>query len=181
MLTQQFVQSLLCLGFGMAPTYVVPRQGNWFNVQDYMKEGYKVDTWCAYKIKDSESLLLPFYDAWNDGTGNRSMALMTSTIDVQLVGKSAEYGVLTMAHWGHRADIQDFLAVSGMALVADGLGDYIVSDFYQDGANKVLSFNASFDVLWYNDLLTTQQLLTIINLPSGVVQTMVSGNLTLTY
>jgi hypothetical protein len=177
MLTQEFVQSLLSLGFGLSPTYVVPKQGNWFNPQDNGAEGFKVDTWCAYKINNSTSKTLPYFDAYLDGSGNVSTVMMVSTVDVQLVGKYAEEGVLSMAHWPIRWDILDFLMVSGMALLPQGLGDYFTSNFIQDGLNNVLAFNASFDVVWLNEILTTQQVLQSVVLPSGITQITTSGNL----
>lgn len=163
----------------MSPTYIIPKQGNWFNVIDNMTEGLKVDTWCAYRIKNTRSITHSFYDNLTDGSGNIMTKAMVSTVDVQLVGLNAEYGVQSMAHWGMRSDIGIFLGASGMALLPAGLGEYVVSDFRQEGANTVLAFNASFDMAWLNEIATSQQILTQINLPSGYIQVVVSGIVTI--
>jgi len=177
MLTHAFVQSLLSLGFGMDPTYIVPKQGNWFNVQDNMKEGAKVDTWCAYKIKRTVGITNAYYDQLSDATGNVLSKMMLSTVQVQLVGSQAEFGVQSMGMWSNREDINNFLMISGMALQPAGLGEYVVSDFRQDGSNTVFAFNAEFDIVWLSEIITNQQLLQSINLPSGINQVIVSGYL----
>ena len=177
MLTQIYLQSLLSLGFGMDPTYIVPKQGNWFNVQDNMPEGAKVDTWCAYKVKRTFGITEAYYDQLTDGTGNVLSKMMVSTIQVQLVGSEAEFGVQSMGMWTRREDINAFLAASGMALQPARLGEYVISDFKQDGSNTVLAFNAEFDIVWLSEIASNQQLLQTINLPSGIIQTVVSGNL----
>ncbi len=177
MLTQAYVQSLLSLGFGMSPTYIVPKQGNWFNVQDNMQEGAKVDTWCAYRITRTKGITEAYYDQLSDGSGNILSKMMMSDIEVQLVGRLAEYGVQTMGMWTKREDINNFLMVSGMALVPDGLGEYEVSTFKQDGSNTVLAFNSCFQVVWLSEIVTGQELLQTIVLPSGLIQTIVSGTL----
>jgi hypothetical protein len=179
MLTQSFMQAFLSLGFGIDPTYVVPKQGNWFNVQDNMPEGAKVDTWCAYRITRTRGITNAYYDQLTDGTGNVLSKMMVSTIKVQLVGSEAEFGVQSMGMWSNREDVNNFLMVSGMALLPAGLGEYVVSDFKQDGSNTVLAFNAEFDITWLSEIVSNQQLLTSINLPSGINQVIVSGYLTI--
>lgn len=177
MLTMAFTRDLLALGFGMDPTYIVPKQGNWFNVQDDMPEGAKVDTWCAYKIRPVKAITEAYYDQLTDGTGNVLSKMMVSSIEVQLVGSQAEFGVQSMGMWTRRDDINSFLAASGMALQPAGLGEYVISDFRQDGSNTVLAFNACFEVVWLAEIPSTQELLQTINLPSGIIQTIVSGYL----
>ncbi len=103
--------------------------------------------------------------------------MMVSTIQVQLVGSEAEFGVQSMGMWTRREDVNAFLAASGMALQPAGLGEYVISDFKQDGSNTVLAFNAEFDIVWLSEIASNQQLLQTINLPSGIIQTVVSGNL----
>lgn len=177
MLTQSYVQSLLCLGFGMNPTYVIPKQGNWFNVIDNMPEGFKVDTWCAYRIGSTKGITNAYYDQLTDGTGNILSKMMVSSIEVQLVGLNAEFGAQSMGMWSNREDINNFLMISGMALQPAGLGEYEISTFKQDGSNTVLAFNSCFYIVWLSEIASTQQILQSINLPSGIIQTMVSGTL----
>ena len=179
MLTQSFVQTFLSTAFGMSTSYIVPKQGNWYSVQDSMPEGAKVDTWCAYKIKDSSPDTHVFYDQLTDGSGNISSTVMKSTVELQLVGSSAEYGVQSMSHWPHRGDLLTLLTSGSMAIMPYGLGDYYVADFRQEGDNAVLSFNSQFEIVWMSEINTSQQILTTINLPSGYTQVLSSGILTI--
>ena len=167
MLTQSFVQSYLSTAFSVPIQYVVPKQGNWFNPQDGGIEGLKVDTWIAFKVRNAKPKTLVYYDYFSQTGQNVSTINMLSRIDVQLVGALAEYGAQSMAHWGHRADLDSILQTNGMALIPGGLGEYTVSDFRQDGDNMVLAYNASFSIHWLSEVVTGQQQVQVINLPSG--------------
>lgn len=180
MLTQDFTRALLSLGFNMPLQYIVPKQGNWFNVIDNMMEGFKVDTWIAFEIKEADPKTIVYYDPLTDGSGNVSTVNMFSDIEVQLVGLQAEYGAQSMAHWGHRSDIENFLMASGMALIPGGLGKYIRTNFKQDGANTVWAYNAKFTIHWLSEISSQQQILTQVILPSGIITINASGNVNIT-
>ena len=167
MLTQAFVQSYLSTAFSVPIQYVVPKQGNWFNPQDSGIEGLKVDTWIAFKVRNAKPKTLVYYDTFTATTQSVSTINMLSRVDVQLVGALAEYGAQSMAHWGHRGDLDLILQSNGMALIPGGLGEYNVTDFAQDGDNTILAYNASFYVHWLSEVVTGQQQVTVINLPSG--------------
>lgn len=179
MLTQSFMQSFLSKAFNIPLQYVVPKQGNWFNAQDSGKEGFKVDTWCAFRISNAKPRTLPMYVNLSDKIGNESVVPMISNVDVQLVGQYAEYGVQSMAHWNQRADLSLALLPSGMFIFPDGLGQYSVIDFAQDGANSVLSYNARFRIFWNSEIATPQTVLQVVNLPSGIT-VLTSGYVTVT-
>jgi len=177
MFNQSYVRSLLSLAFNIDQKYIVPKQGNWFNPQDVVGRNFSIDTWCAFLIKDSKPRTQPYYSASTDVTPiNSSVVQMISNVDVQLVGLYAEYGAQSMAHWAKRSDIQAFMLPSGMSILPDGLGSYTVTNFAQEGLNSVLAYNARFRVLWLSEIDTPQLSISVINLPSGYLQVMSSGN-----
>ena len=163
----------------MSPTYVIPKQGNWFNVIDNMPETLKVDTWCAFQMGRTRRVTESFYDVLTDGTGSVPTAVMVTSIKVQLVGTLAEYGVQSMTHWGLRNDLLQFLSASGMAFLPAGLGEYFPSDFAQDGANTVFAYNSEFEIEWLLEIPSTQSILNQVNLPSGIVTLNASGYVTI--
>jgi hypothetical protein len=181
MFTQTFLRSLLSLGFNLDEKYIVPKQGNWFNPQDVVGRNPSIDTWCAFLIKDSKARTQPYYEATDDAVPvNCSVVQMISTVDLQLIGKYAEAGVQSMAHWNKRGDIEELLLPSGMTILPKGLGDYYVTNFGQDGLNSVLAYNTRIGVLWNSEIQTPQMAIEIINLPSGYVQIVSSGNIIIT-
>ena len=76
-----------------------------------------------------------------------SETVFISDVTLQIVGTLAEDIAMSMVHWIHRADVKAAFDLIDASLVAGSMA-YTVLDFYQDGANNVLSYNVRFRVQW---------------------------------
>jgi hypothetical protein len=174
-LTQSFVRDLLVQGFGADPKFVVPKQGNWWNPQDRAKDGQKPATWCAYRIASSRGRSIPFYQIVEQESPipdlNVSTAYMISVIEVQLIGELAEVSAMSIAHWLNREDLKLALDNVNAQFMASGLGDYIVSNYSQDGENTVLAYNSKIMIQWASTIDTAQVILNTANLSGNVIVT----------
>jgi hypothetical protein len=168
-LTQTLLQSFLSTAFGINLSFVVPKQGNWYNPQAEAADNSKPDTWCAYRVVNNKSYTLPFDDSYANPGENTKVVLSIASIEIQLVGLYAEQAVQSMAFWLSRTTIGNFLSTNFWALIPSDLGKYHVSSFSQDGINNVLAYNSTFRIQWANELVTLDSVLTSATLPTGVV------------
>ena len=176
-LTQSFMQNFLSAAFNVPTGFIVPKQGNWFNPQDAAPTNFQTDTWCAYKVGDGHPYQMPYFQPTLNGSAPIATTHMKSEVEIQLVGSQAEYMAQTIALWPLRTDLQALLWPSGMALSGSRLGEYIVSNFAQDGLNSVLAYNTSIVIQWLNEVQTQQTQLNVVNLPTGIVVNTPSGTI----
>ena len=177
LLNQAFIRTFLSTAFNVPTGFIVPKQGNWFNPQDAEATNFKTDTWCAYGYDGGHPYQMPYMQPTLDGSPPISTSHMRSEIEIQLVGSQAEYMAQSIVHWPHRSDLQALLFPSGMALSGARLGNYVISNFAQDGLNSVLAYNTSIVINWLNEIQTSQTQLNVVNLPTGIVITTPSGTL----
>jgi len=168
LLTQQFLQTFLTTAFSVSPSFVVPRQGNWYNPQAAAVSGKKPNTWCAYLVKKSRGRTLPYFEDPGDGTSPSSTIPTISDIEVQLVGSEAETAAMSMMHWLNRPDLLTLLMNNGMQLTGK-IPDIITSPFMQDGMNDVLAYNGVFSIQWDNYVATNQTQLLTATVNTGVI------------
>ena len=157
-LNQTTLRGILAAVLSVNPKYVVPKQGNWWNPQSKNND---IDTWCAYQIKSNRPRTAPFY---NEGSVtqqnittpvNGVAVLKIAEIDLQFVGPQSEELANSVAMWPFRSDVKaQFQTVHG-AIMTDEY-DAISSHFYQEGANTVMAWNVTIQVLWYSILDTSQ-------------------------
>ena len=153
-LNQTTLRGILAAITSVDETYIVPKQGNWWNPQE---QTVKPDTWCAYMIRSNKPRTVPFYNIGTSGTTkvNGVTTEKIATIDLQFVGPQAEEIAASVALWPLRSDVKaQFETVHG-ALMNDGM-EAISSTFYQDGSNTVIAWNVQIKVLWYQILDTSQ-------------------------
>jgi hypothetical protein len=169
----------LSQAFSVPTGFIVLKQGNWFNPQDQALTNFKTDTWCAYKLEGSKTIMMPYFEQAYDGTPPISATYCLSEVSIQLVGSQAEYMAQSIVHWPHRTDLQPILASAGMVIFPKKLGDYVVSNFIQDGLNDVLAYNTSIVIEWLNEIqppVGSSTILTTVNLPTGYVISVPSGD-----
>jgi hypothetical protein len=157
MITQTTLKTILAAIFGVDTKYIVPKQGNWWNPQDQEGGG----TFIAYIIRRTSPSVLA-YSQLGDApvlvppetvikTGSElSTSLVMSDIELQIVGPEAENIALSIQHWLNRSDIVMLFDSYHAQLCADGLGDFTVSNFTQDGLNTIFAYNTRFRVQWSN-------------------------------
>jgi phospholipase/lecithinase/hemolysin len=145
--------------FGVPQQFVVLRQGTWFNIQDYLANPSKPDTWVSFRIKNAKPRCLPFQMAnYADALNPYDVVYYTSDVDLQIVGAQAQMLAESVGHWLDRSDVQTVFANID-AQVMGCQGDYTITDFYQGGAeytnrsNTVLSYNTRFKVEWASAIL----------------------------
>lgn len=150
---QNFLQAILPALLGMDPSFVVPRQGNWFNPQDMMPTPQKPKTWCAFAIEDERPVTLPHYVV-DHAPANWSVQHWIATLALQFVGTRAKELATSVGHWLHRADVfTAFCQVDGSVLTDFRLS---VVDFFQEGLNSVKAYTMRFSVLYASEIETGQ-------------------------
>ncbi|MBP5792059.1 MAG: hypothetical protein J6W46_00245 [Spirochaetaceae bacterium] len=167
-LNQTTLRGILAAVLSVDPKYVVPKQGNWWNPQD--KEA-NIANWCAYQIKRNRPRTAPFYNEGNnDGQPVNGVAVLKiAEIDLQFVGPQSEDLANSVAMWPFRSDVKtQFQTVHG-AIMTDEY-DAISSHFHQDGANTVMAWNVTIQVLWYSILETSQGPMPALTLEGNVRQ-----------
>lgn len=164
---QQTLQGFLSLAFGINSSFVVPKQGTWYNPQAQASDGSKPDTWCAYRIVSSSAWSLPFGVDQPSGAGVLKTSINTAIVEIQLVGEYAEQAVQSMQFWNERNSVTSYASNNGFATFYGSSGGYTVSTFVQEGVNTVLAYNARFKVQWNNQWAGTTEILTTVNAPSG--------------
>lgn len=145
----------LAVIFNVPSSYIVLRQGTWWNPQDFFDNTQgKPDTWVGYRIKNARPRSLPFQTPnVNDPLNPFDVTFYTSDVELQLVGVQAQYLAESISHWLDRQDVQTVFQSMNAQLMGTQ-GGYTVTDFYQGGAeytnrsNTVLSYNVSFKVEW---------------------------------
>ena len=165
-LNQTTLRGILAAVLSVDPKYVVPKQGNWWNPQD--KEA-NIANWCAYQIKRNRPRTAPFYDEGNNSGQpvNGVAVLKIAEIDLQFVGPQSEELANSVAMWPFRSDVKsEFQKVHG-AIMTDEY-DAISSHFHQDGANTVMAWNVTIQVLWYSILETSQGPMPALTLEGNV-------------
>lgn len=153
-LSQSSLRTILATIFSVDAKYIVPKQGNWFNPQDMLPTEEKPLTWVAFRISKARPRMIPVLIEDIDGV--RSVQVIISRVDLQIVGTRAEELAASVSHWLRRQDVKDAFATEDAELIAQ---DFSVTalDFYQDGANNILSYNVRISVLWES----------VIEAPSG--------------
>ncbi len=157
MITQSTLQTILATAFGVSDDFIVPKQGNWWNPQDAANGG----TFIAYLIRRTSPSVLAYSQLGTTPalmppetvikTGSEiSTSLVISDIELQIVGKDAEDLALSIQHWLNRSDIIKVFDTYHAQLCADGLGDFTVSSFSQEGLNTTFAYNTRFRVQWAN-------------------------------
>lgn len=167
-LNQTTLRGILAAVLSVDPKYVVPKQGNWWNPQD--KEA-NIANWCAYQIKRNRPRTAPFYDEGNNSGQpvNGVAVLKIAEIDLQFVGPQSEELAQSVSMWPFRSDVKaEFQKVHG-AIMTDEY-DAISSYFHQDGANTVMAWNTTIQVLWYSILDTSQGPMPALTLEGNVRQ-----------
>lgn len=167
-LNQTTLRGILAAILSVDPKYVVPKQGNWWNPQD--KEA-NIANWCAYQIKRNRPRTAPFYNEGktNGQPVNGVAVLKIAEIDLQFVGPQSEELAQSVSMWPFRSDVKaEFQKVQG-AIMTDEY-DAISSHFHQDGANTVMAWNVTIQVLWYSILDTNQGLMPMLTLNGNIRQ-----------
>ena len=144
-LSQTTLRTTLATILSVDPKYIVPKQGNWFNPQDMLPTEEKPLTWVAYRISRAKPRIIPVLV--EDEDGKRSFTFIVSKVDLQIVGTRAEALAESVAHWMRRQDVRDAFELIDASLMAQDFTTSVL-DFYQDGANNILSYNVSFYVVW---------------------------------
>ena len=153
-LNQTTLRGILAAILSVDPKHVVPKQGNWWNPQD--KEA-NIANWCAYQIKRNRPRTAPFYDEGNNSGQpvNGLAVLKIAEIDLQFVGPQSEELAQSVSMWPFRSDVKTEFQKGHGAIMTDEY-DAISSHFHQDGANTVMAWNVTIQVLWYSILDTSQ-------------------------
>jgi len=102
-------------------------------------------TWIAFRISRAKPKIIPVLV--EDTDGKRSFTFIVSKVDLQIVGTKAEELAASVAHWMRRQDVLDAFELIDAELMAQDFTTNTL-DFYQDGANNILSYNVSFYVIW---------------------------------
>lgn len=163
-MTQQNLRSILAQIYSadeMAPVtnIIVPKQGNWWNPQDYIPNPDKPTTWIAFLMRDGTPRSTPIYiqaDQTEEAVSPISMVPNVSWVELQFVGDKAEELAQSLQHWSRMSKVVGLFMAEGAQLMAQDLGKYTVSSFYQDGLNSVLAYNAVFGLQWGNNLASEQ-------------------------
>lgn len=152
-LNQKTLRGILARILSVDESFIVPKQGNWFNPQEIDNAP---DTWCAYVIRSNDPLTVPFYFENADKNTNSAATQKIATIDLQFVGENAEEIAQSVAFWSLREDVQrEFAKVRG-ALMYGGMQAQS-SPFFQDGLNTVFAWNVTIRVAWYHVIDTAQK------------------------
>ena len=159
-LTQSTLRSTLAAIFSVDEKYIVPKQGNWFNPQDMLATPDKPSTWVAFRIDKGSPRTMPFLAMSTkmveevEAHIEESVTVYISTVTLQIVGTLAETLAQSVAHWMNRTDVSEAFDLIDASIIASTY-DYTVLDFYQDGANNVLSYNVKFRVQWTSVVQST--------------------------
>lgn len=166
-LNQTQLRGMLARILSVDKKYVVPKQGNWYNPQC---KHDNVANWCAYQIRSSTPRTLPFYDVGVDNgkAVNGAAILRRSVIDLQFVGPRSEELAMSVAFWPMRGDVKRELKKINGALMNNEV-QAVSSRFAQSGANTIMAWNTTIDVMWYDVLDTTQQLLHHIDMGGKIL------------
>ena len=145
------LRGILALILSADETYVVPKQGNWWNPQEELASP---NNWCAYMIRANRPKSAPYYS--ENTTENRVCVEKIADIELQFVGPDSETIANNVATWPLRSDVQSaFKTVQGAVMYDDMTA--IPSVFFQDGNNSVTAWNVTLRVLWVSILNTSQQ------------------------
>lgn len=156
MLTQENLRSTLAAIFDVDESFVIPKQGTWWNAQD---SDPTKGTWIAYLKKDHDPRVLPAYqrvpttDPMPNGPILQSW--VRSTIELQIVGSDAELLASSVILWLARADVMKKWDDVDTQMFASGFGRCQITPFIQAGVNTVLAYNVTFEVLWALRILPT--------------------------
>jgi hypothetical protein len=117
-------------------------------------------TWCAYRIESNTPIDLPYYeeaDSVNQETptSNWSTQHKVATIHLQFVGDIAEDLANSVGHWFRNSSLRQQLDLIGGQLFGDS-GAVTATDFIQEGANTVLSYNVRIRIAWASSVETAQ-------------------------
>lgn len=165
-LNEETLAPMLATILDLDPSFVVPKQGNWFNPQDMTPTPQKPMTWCAYAIDDEEPIDLPHYVA--DSTpANWSVQHKRARLVLQFVGTDAKRLASSVGHWVLRQSAQDQFALVDGRIMGDS-GRVRATDFYQDGENTVKAYNTSVGIIYASEIETGQDVVTEVDF-QGVV------------
>lgn len=156
-LNQSTLRGILAQILSVDAKYVVPKQGNWFNPQEYSE---KPTDWCAYRIKSNRPRTAPFYN--ESGSKNQVCVEKIADIELQFVGPNSETIAQNIATWPLRSDVKSaFKSVQGAILYDDMTA--FSSSFYQEGNNNVTAWNVNIRVVWVSILETSQRYVTAVD------------------
>lgn len=157
-LNQSTLRGILAAILSVDESFVVPKQGNWWNPQENL-EG-KPYTWCAYRIKSNKPRTAPYYfPASGTAEQNRAAVQKIADIELQFVGTDSETLAENVAMWPLRSDVRaQFSTVHGSVMYDDMTA--FSTPFAQEGTNTVMAWNVTFRVLWVSLLNATQDVLT---------------------
>ncbi len=171
-LNQTTLRGILAAVLSVDPKYVVPKQGNWWNPQS---KDANIANWCAYQIKRNRPRTTPFYQEGSNKVNNATTpvnsvaVLKIAEIDLQFVGPQSEALANSVAMWPFRSDVKAQLQQVHGAIMNDEY-DAVSSIFHQDGANTVMAWNVTIQVLWYSILDTTQGRMPALTLEGNIRQ-----------
>ena len=161
-LNQSLLRGILARILSVDQSYIVPKQGNWYNPQDRDQ----LSTFIAYVLRSSDSIVMPYY--FNGALNPTSVALKKGVLELQFVGNSAEELADSVSHWIHRKDVQaEFKAVNAQLMATD-FGNYQVSNFSQAGLNTVLAFNVSCPLQWISTIEANQDRIESATMTGGL-------------
>ena len=171
-LNQTTLRGILAAVLSVDPKYIVPKQGNWWNPQ---AANANIENWCAYQIKRNRPRTTPQYDEGITTTNNATTpvngvaVLKIADIDLQFVGPQSEELANSVAMWPFRSDVKkEFAKVQGSIMNSEY--DAISSAFHQEGANTVMAWNVTIQVLWWSILDTTQGPMPQLTLQGKVIK-----------
>lgn len=163
-LNQQTLRGILAQILSVNESYIVPKQGNWWNPQEQQNSP---DTWCAYLIRGNRPVTAPFYKEINGV--NCAVTEKIATIDLQFVGPQSEEIAQSVTLWTLRQDVASSLEqINGSIMYTDG--EARASSFYQAGNNAVTAWNVTIKILWYYILPTNQDVWQQINLQGQIIK-----------
>jgi hypothetical protein len=163
-MNQQSLRTILAQIFSLdidedsVEQFIVPKQGNWWNPQDYIPNPDKPKTWIAYLMRDAIPRSTAIYLKSTEEEGGPPVALVPniSMRELQFVGDLAEDLAQSVQFWLRSTKVSSLFAEQGAQLLADNLGKYTVSAFHQDGLNDVLAYNVVFGLQWGNSKVSEQ-------------------------
>ena len=132
-------------------------------------------TWIAYRILDNDPITIPFGSTEEITVDNKTVNVnrintyKIANIALQFVGTRAEDLAGSIAFWLQRQTVKDQFATVGGILMADEMKVH-TNDFFQDGNNKILSYNVRIRVLWLNKIQTTNEIAEGVDLEGGEVE-----------
>lgn len=157
------LQNFFATIFNIDPTYVVPKQANFYNPTSNLSASLKPITWLAYRLKRNEprTWAMPAVETTivNGEPIENSYyeSYMIAYIELQFVGANAETYANSIQFFPKRQDVLDNLVDCEGVIMLDDFKVF-VSDFSQEGLNTVFSYNVNMKITWTKKQIVNQEL-----------------------